>query len=187
MLCSCPARSSSVGASSSRPDPSEGFLHIEVLPFVRPRELDFVNRAVIVSCDDVEDLVRLASPLHEFRDAGYRLLGISWKPEIAAGKRSEEFVKAMFARECERLGLDVDVEYCPHEAGPPRCWCRKPLPRAGCGLHQTLPARSRPMSLHRHRPSRCDLRSTSRIHVISGLMATRHATDRIILSQVRGR
>jgi histidinol phosphatase-like enzyme len=90
-----------------------------------------VNRAVIVSCDEVEDLVRLASPLREFRDAGYRLLGISWQPEIAAGKRSEGFIKAMFARECERLGLDVDVECCPHEAGPPRCWCRKPLPGLG--------------------------------------------------------
>jgi histidinol phosphatase-like enzyme len=79
----------------------------------------------------VGDLERLASRLREFRDAGYRLLGVSWQPEIAEGKRSEEVVKAMFARECERLGLEVDIEWCPHAAGPPRCWCRKPLPGLG--------------------------------------------------------
>jgi aryl-alcohol dehydrogenase-like predicted oxidoreductase/predicted kinase len=116
------------------PDASEGFSRVDVVPFVRRQEsdfVDFVNRAVIVSCDDVGDLVRLAPRLREFRDAGYRLLGISWQPEIAEGTRSEDVVKAMFARESERLGLDVDVECCPHAAGPPRCWCRKPLPGLG--------------------------------------------------------
>jgi len=33
---------------------------------------------------------------------------------------------------CERaralLGLELDLACCPHAAGPPRCWCRKPLP-----------------------------------------------------------
>ena len=24
--------------------------------------------------------------------------------------------------------LPIDVAWCPHRAGPPRCWCRKPLP-----------------------------------------------------------
>ena len=23
---------------------------------------------------------------------------------------------------------DVELAYCPHDAGPPVCWCRKPLP-----------------------------------------------------------
>ena len=92
---------------------------------------DFVNKAVIVSCDDPGHLVPLASRLREFRDAGYKLLGISWQPEIAGGKRSEVDVKAAFAQESERLDLDVDVECCPHPAGPPRCWCRKPLPGLG--------------------------------------------------------
>jgi histidinol phosphatase-like enzyme/predicted kinase len=113
------------------PDASEGFSQIEIVPFVRRQDSDLVNRAVIVSCDDVADLVRLAPRLREFRDAGYRLLGISWQPEIAEGKRSEDSVKAAFARECERVGIDVDVECCPHGAGPPRCWCRKPLPGLG--------------------------------------------------------
>jgi len=113
------------------PDVSEGFSSVDVVPFVRQRNPQFVNRAVIVSCDDAGDLVRLASQLRRFRDAGYRLLGISWQPEIAEGKRTPESVKAMFAGECERLGVEVDVECCPHAAGPPRCWCRKPLPGLG--------------------------------------------------------
>jgi aryl-alcohol dehydrogenase-like predicted oxidoreductase/predicted kinase len=114
------------------PDLSEGFSRVDVEPFMRRRlDSDFANRAVIVACDEVADLARRASPLREFREAGYRLLGISWQPEIEAGKRSEDEVKAMFARECERLGLDVEVEFCPHAAGPPRCWCRKPLPGLG--------------------------------------------------------
>jgi len=113
------------------PDASEGFSRVDVVPFVRRHDPDFVNRAVIVACDDVGDLVRIASRLREFRDDGYRLLGISWQPEIAEGKQSEETVKAMFARECERLGLNVEVECCPHAAGPPQCWCRKPLPGLG--------------------------------------------------------
>ncbi len=45
----------------------------------------------------------------------------------------------------ELLGLDIEVGYCPHAAGPPRCWCRKPLP--GLGV----------LFIHRHRldPERC--------------------------------
>jgi histidinol phosphatase-like enzyme len=31
----------------------------------------------------------------------------------------------------ELLGLSIDVEYCSHAAGPPQCWCRKPLPGLG--------------------------------------------------------
>jgi aryl-alcohol dehydrogenase-like predicted oxidoreductase/predicted kinase len=113
------------------PDASEGFSRVDVVPFVRQQESDFANRAVVVSCDQVGVLVQLAPRLRDFCDGGYKLLGISWQPEIAEGKQSREGVKSMFARECERLGLDVDVECCPHPAGPPRCWCRKPLPGLG--------------------------------------------------------
>jgi histidinol phosphatase-like enzyme len=31
----------------------------------------------------------------------------------------------------ELAGLAMNVEYCAHAAGPPRCWCRKPLPGLG--------------------------------------------------------
>jgi histidinol phosphatase-like enzyme len=31
----------------------------------------------------------------------------------------------------ELLRFAIEVEYCPHGAGPPTCWCRKPLPGLG--------------------------------------------------------
>jgi aryl-alcohol dehydrogenase-like predicted oxidoreductase/predicted kinase len=113
------------------PEVSEGFSRVDEVAFARRQDADCVNRAVIVSCDEVADLERLAPRLRECREAGYTLLGVSWHPEIEEGKQLEEEVRAAFSRECERFGLDVDVEFCPHAAGPPRCWCRKPLPGLG--------------------------------------------------------
>src|SRR6185312_9030698 len=75
----------------------------------------------------------------------WRILGLSWQPEIAANTITPDQVTAMFAEMRRQLGVDIDVEYCPHGAGPPTCWCRKPLP--GLGV----------VFIHRHRldPARC--------------------------------
>jgi histidinol phosphatase-like enzyme len=40
----------------------------------------------------------------------------------------------MLSRTREQLGVTIEFEYCPHAAGPPRCWCRKPLPGLGVFL-----------------------------------------------------
>jgi aryl-alcohol dehydrogenase-like predicted oxidoreductase/predicted kinase len=116
------------------PDVSEGYSRVDVVPFARRQDSDFVNQAVIVSCDDVGDLERLAPRLRELRNGAYTLLGISWQPAIGEGTKSETTVRARFAQACEGLGLDIDIEFCPHPAGPPRCWCRKPLPGLGVVL-----------------------------------------------------
>jgi aryl-alcohol dehydrogenase-like predicted oxidoreductase/histidinol phosphatase-like enzyme/predicted kinase len=127
------------------PDPSEGFARVDIVPFERRPDPTLVNRAVIVWCDgnlmrsrsgarvpaDIDDLVvdsDRAAALHRYADQGYRLLGLSWQPEIADKKRTAPEVEAVFARMNERLGVSMEIEYCPHAAGPPRCWCRKPLP-----------------------------------------------------------
>jgi histidinol phosphatase-like enzyme len=84
-----------------------------------------------------------AETLRRYQSEGYRLLGLSWQPEIAEGKRSAAVADSVFARMNELLGLAIDVEYCPHAAGPPRCWCRKPLPGLGVLLirrHRLNPA-----------------------------------------------
>jgi aryl-alcohol dehydrogenase-like predicted oxidoreductase/predicted kinase/histidinol phosphatase-like enzyme len=144
------------------PDVSEGFSRIDVVPFERDIDPSFVNRAVIVWCDgvllrsrsglrvpatpdDVEVMVERAAVLRRYRDAGYRLLGISWRPEIAEGRQSPEVASAIIGRMCELLGIQIEVECCPHAAGPPACWCRKPLP--GLGV----------VFVHRHRlnPAEC--------------------------------
>ena len=141
------------------PDASEGFSRIDVIPFERRLDPAHVNRAVIVWCDDVllrsrsgartpaspDDAIVLderARILRRYRDEGWRVLGLSWQPEIAGGTRAAADVNAVFARLNEGLGFAIDVDYCPHGAGPPRCWCRKPLPGLGVLLvlrHQLDP------------------------------------------------
>jgi len=133
------------------PDVSEGFARVDAVPFERRIDSTHVNRAVIVWCDGIllaKDLSvdpSRAAALRRYGDQGFRLLGLSWQPEIADGMRTAADVDAVFARMNETLGLAIDVEYCPHGAGPPRCWCRKPMPGLGALL------------IHRHRldPARC--------------------------------
>jgi aryl-alcohol dehydrogenase-like predicted oxidoreductase len=127
------------------PDPVEGFSQIETVAFERTRDASMTNRALIVWCDDVllrsksggrspssaEDvlvLVERAAILRRYRDEGWRLLGLAWRPEIADQTLTIDQVQAGFARMQELLGVSMEILYCPHGAGPPICWCRKPLP-----------------------------------------------------------
>lgn len=135
------------------PDASERFARIEVIPFERRRDPSFVNRALILWCDDVlhrsrsgqrspacasdvEVFAERGDVLRRYQAAGWRLLGLSWQPEIAEERRSRADADAAFARMQELLGVTIEVEYCPHAAGPPTCWCRKPLPGLGVLLIQ---------------------------------------------------
>ena len=127
------------------PDPSEGFSAIEQVPFERQTPSDFVNRAAIVWCDDLEKLVSLAPMLKAAADRGQRLFGLSWQPAVAEGTRSLADVEATLAGVKARMDVPIEFAFCPHGAGPPKCWCRKPLPGLGVLL------------IHRHRldPARC--------------------------------
>ena len=127
------------------PDAAEGFSSIEQVPFERRTPPGHINRAAIVWCDDPEKLLSLAPELGAYADAGRRLFALSWQPGIAEGKRSRADVEAMFGSARARTGLAIEFACCPHGAGPPRCWCRKPLPGLGVLL------------IHRHQldPSQC--------------------------------
>ena len=144
------------------PDASEGFSRIDTVPFERRRDPSFINRAVVVWCDgvlsrsrsgrrtpaspeDVEGFPERGGVLRRYQADGYRLLGLSWQPEVAEGTRSAAEVEAVFARVQELLGVAIEIEYCPHGAGPPVCWCRKPLPGLGVVFIQR----------HRLDPSQC--------------------------------
>jgi aryl-alcohol dehydrogenase-like predicted oxidoreductase/histidinol phosphatase-like enzyme/predicted kinase len=130
------------------PDASEGFSAIDVMPFERRHDPSFVNRALIVWCDgvlhrsragrrspespaDVEVYGERAHVLRRYADEGWRLLGLAWRPEVSERNRSAADVDAEFTRMQELLGVPIEVEYCPHGAGAPTCWCRKPLPGLG--------------------------------------------------------
>ena len=130
------------------PSPEEGFSAIEELPFVRQRDPTWKQRALIVEYDgvliegttgeaglaaagDVQLLPGRAAVLRHYRDEGWLLLGLSWQPGVEEGTISADAAEAAFAAVNDRLGLDLETRYCPHRAGPPRCWCRKPLPGLG--------------------------------------------------------
>jgi aryl-alcohol dehydrogenase-like predicted oxidoreductase/histidinol phosphatase-like enzyme len=140
----------------------EGFSSIEVVPFERRRDASHVNRAVILWGDgvlygsrdgrprplgpeDVELLPSRREVLVRHREAGYRILALSWRPDIALGTARREDVEASFERTKDLLGAPLEILYCPHGGGPPVCWCRKPLP----GLAVLLIER------HRLDPTRC--------------------------------
>lgn len=130
------------------PDPSEGFARIDVVPFERRHDPSFTNRALFFWCEgvlrrsrsggrtpaspeDVEVLAGRREALARHRQAGWRLIALSWQPEIADGTATRAQVEACFDRTLELLGLSMEVLYCPHGGGPPACWCRKPLPGLG--------------------------------------------------------
>ena len=123
------------------PAVAEGFAHVDVVPFERRRDPSRTNRAVIVWLDGLVVDERLAATLRRYADRGFRLLGLSWQPGIADGTQTGAEVDAALAPIREQLGL-ATIEYCPHAAGPPQCWCRKPLPGLGVLLihrHQLDP------------------------------------------------
>jgi hypothetical protein len=126
------------------PDPSEGFVSIEQVPFTRVPNPAHVNRAAIAWCDDPSELERLEPVLREHQDAGWIICVLSWQPGIEDGTRTEADVRTAFAAVGDRAGLRFDLDVCPHGAGPPRCWCRKPLPGLGVVVierHALDPAR----------------------------------------------
>jgi D-glycero-D-manno-heptose 1,7-bisphosphate phosphatase len=123
----------------------EGFTAVEDRSFVRKPWAGFDQKAAIVDYDDVLSVsasgapvaleptdVRLAPAARELMDrhrsAGFKLLAIAWRPQIHEGVTTDEAVRACFERTNALLGMIVEFVYCPHPAGPPICWCRKPLP-----------------------------------------------------------
>ena len=110
------------------PDPAEGFSAIEVVPFERRRDPRFTNRAAFIWSDDGALVEREAAALRDYEAGRMRIIVLAWQPQIAAGTRTPADVDAHFATLRERTGLSFELAYCPHGAGPPRCWCRKPLP-----------------------------------------------------------
>jgi aryl-alcohol dehydrogenase-like predicted oxidoreductase/histidinol phosphatase-like enzyme/predicted kinase len=113
------------------PDEAEGFSRVERVTFERRQHPDFVNRAAIVWIDEAAMLEAIGPTLAKYHDEGSRLCVFSWQPAVADGTRSRAEVDAAFSQAIRRIGLPIEFTYCPHAAGPPRCWCRKPLPGLG--------------------------------------------------------
>ena len=138
------------------PDVAEGFARVDEVPFVRRLPAGHDGRAILfwyddvlrarqaTSSDEVTLLPNRRETLARLQGEGWTLLGVSWHPEIAAGRRTAAEVDALIDRTHELLGVRLDYRYCPHGDGPPVCWCRKPLPGLGVELverHRLDPAR----------------------------------------------
>ena len=122
------------------PTLDEGFASIESRDFVRGAS-DAESRALIL---DFDDLVGRGTPvlraedvaidrarrdmLTRHRDAGWLLFVHAWRPQLARNDTTLEEVEACFARMRDLLDDSVEIACCPHDAGPPVCWCRKPIP-----------------------------------------------------------
>lgn len=86
--------------------------------------------------DDVYTLPNRAKVLREWQSRGYLLIGVSNQSGISKKPGHEKYVSDEDARACfDRtnglLDLDIEVMYCPHAAGAPSCYCRKPVPGMG--------------------------------------------------------
>ncbi|HEX4450060.1 MAG TPA: aldo/keto reductase [Kofleriaceae bacterium] len=103
----------------------DDFDAIDELPFVRRPTTG--KRALIVELDHVVWRGRPRSP------DGIELCGFDFAPYAdrvicATTWQPEPFDPAIDAALAERLGRPIHVARCTHAAGPPVCWCRKPLP-----------------------------------------------------------
>ncbi len=113
------------------PQPSEGFESIEQVPFARRADTTLVNRALMIWCDRPEELTGSADAMRRYALDGWTVIVLSWQPAIAEGTASAAVVDERFVAAQAATGVEFDFAYCPHGAGPPRCWCRKPLPGLG--------------------------------------------------------
>jgi histidinol phosphatase-like enzyme len=109
-----------------------GFESVEDVPFVA-RAAPSGARALIVELDDViwrgrprepADIVLVdgaVDRLVAWRHAGFAIAATSWQP-------ATHDPAALDARLAALTGFPIPVARCHHPAGPPVCWCRKPLP-----------------------------------------------------------
>jgi histidinol phosphatase-like enzyme/predicted kinase len=113
------------------PRADEGFAAIETVAFERAHA-STGTPALIVELDglvwrrrprapaDIELLAGVRDQLAAWARAGYTLAATTWQPE--------PFDPAVDAALAAQLALPIAIARCTHPAGPPVCWCRKPLP-----------------------------------------------------------
>jgi histidinol phosphatase-like enzyme len=124
----------------------EGFTAVEERPFVRQAPTGATARAIFLDYDDLvlhgadgspvraPDDVRLADgrkeTLSRYHEDGWHLFAHAWRPPGARARQTDagDGMQRCFERTGELLGFSITFACCVHDAGPPVCWCRKPLP-----------------------------------------------------------
>jgi aryl-alcohol dehydrogenase-like predicted oxidoreductase/histidinol phosphatase-like enzyme/predicted kinase len=124
------------------PELDEGFAAIEERAFTRAEshasrpavflELDrCLDEGVPIRPDDVRLNARVVDRVRALAGEGWAVLVHAWRPHVASGSCTASDVEAMSHAVQRHVGAAVGFAWCPHPAGPPICWCRKPIP----GLH----------------------------------------------------
>jgi hypothetical protein len=90
----------------------EGLKSIENVSF--HRRLEAAGKPKAVFFDPTEADPSIVDKLRGYAQAGWRLFGIAWHPPGTSKPRLQ--------------GIAYEHRECVHPAGPPICWCRKPLP-----------------------------------------------------------
>ena len=103
------------------PSTDEGLARVEVIPFSRIARSDRAQAGVFVAA------AALSRPgwrvaIEQSATRAPHLL-FDWRPDSSPKVLGEEV-----ARLSEKASGPVDSAICPHQAGPPSCWCRPPLP-----------------------------------------------------------
>jgi HAD superfamily hydrolase (TIGR01662 family) len=131
------------------PKTEHGFASVEKVNFVRQWPADYTNKALILDMDDtlrtstgpnawptkpdeVKAIPGRTEVLKKYQSQGYLLLGASNQSAISKGLPMKVAIEC-FDRTKELLGVDIDIQFCPHSVPPVKCYCRKPHP--GMGAH----------------------------------------------------
>jgi aryl-alcohol dehydrogenase-like predicted oxidoreductase/predicted kinase len=104
-----------------RPSTDEGFAGVELVPFSRIARSDRARAGVFVAAA-VLSRPGWKVPIKQGARGAPHLL-FDWSPN----GRLEALGEAA-ARLAGEVTGPVESAICPHEAGPPSCWCRPPLP-----------------------------------------------------------
>jgi histidinol phosphatase-like enzyme len=122
------------------PTEDEGFETIDERRFVRAVSGDD-GRALILDLDDMTlgegpvlraHAIAIAPGWREMltrhHHDGWSVFVFAWRPQVARGEITASDVEACFPALRDQLGVPVTAACCPHDAGPPACWCREPIP-----------------------------------------------------------
>ena len=114
------------------PTLDEGFEAVERIPF-RPSAGWGGRPSLLVDVDQylLDPQLRPRGGIEDrLRDLADRFFigGVAWRPP---GTGSSSEIQTAIRDLESRLGASFEVVTCPHPAGPPRCWCRRPLPGLG--------------------------------------------------------
>jgi aryl-alcohol dehydrogenase-like predicted oxidoreductase len=107
------------------PAEDEGFASVERRPFSRLPATG-AARALIFDFDDL--VTRDGERVRQLARDEWLVFAHAWRPQIARGQTSPADVEGEMKAPRDALAVECHIAICPHDAGPPVCWCRKPLP-----------------------------------------------------------